>query len=316
MNPNFVLIFLCLGLGILLRRTQKFPEKSPQAFNAFVIWISLPSLILVQIPKLFKTTPLSMEILIPLSMAWILLILSFVVFYSLGKYFRWPPTVTGALVLTAGLGNTSFVGLPILESFFGPESMRIGVLVDQPGTFLALSTLGLFIAALFSPQAGREFEIKEAILNILRFPPFIALIVAGLWFVSGIDQPAELVTVLERLSSTLVPLALVAVGFQLRVSRAVLHRQWKPLLCGLSFKLFFAPLFFIFLYAFIFSSHSFITRVTILESAMAPMITASVVAEEFGLNSELASLMVGIGIPLSLLSVYLWNQLPLLQSMM
>jgi predicted permease len=57
----------------------------------------------------------------------------------------------------------------------------------------------------------------------------------------------------------------------------------------------------------------FTARVTILESAMAPMIMAAVVADEFDLDRQLANLMVGVGIPLSLVTVPLWNASPLLQ---
>ena len=80
-----------------------------------------------------------------------------------------------------------------------------------------------------------------------------------------------------------------------------------PLTLGLLAKLILMPILFMLLYQIVFRSHTFATRITILESAMAPMITAAVVAEEFKLDSEIANLMVGLGIPLSLLSVYLWN---------
>jgi predicted permease len=40
---------------------------------------------------------------------------------------------------------------------------------------------------------------------------------------------------------------------------------------------------------------------------MASMITSAVVATEFNLDTEMANLMVGIGIPLSLVTVPLWN---------
>ena len=47
-------------------------------------------------------------------------------------------------------------------------------------------------------------------------------------------------------------------------------------------------------------------RVLVLEAAMAPMITGAIVATEFDLDSELAQAMVGLGIPLSLLTVPAW----------
>ena len=67
------------------------------------------------------------------------------------------------------------------------------------------------------------------------------------------------------------------------------------------------PALFFILYFKVLKSHDFATHVTWLESAMAPMITAAVVASEFHLDSEVSNLMVGLGIPLSLLTVTLWS---------
>jgi predicted permease len=47
-------------------------------------------------------------------------------------------------------------------------------------------------------------------------------------------------------------------------------------------------------------------KVTVLQAAMAPMITAAIIAQEYELNSDLANLMVGIGIPLSFLTILMW----------
>ena len=134
-------------------------SQAQQALNSFVLWISLPALILVQVPALLENTPWGPELLIPASMAWIQLLLAWALFSALGRWLNWPRTQVGALLLVAGLGNTSFVGYPILDAYFGPAGVRIGVLTDQPGSFLALSTLGLVpglgLRAFDMAQAGR-----------------------------------------------------------------------------------------------------------------------------------------------------------------
>jgi predicted permease len=43
-----------------------------------------------------------------------------------------------------------------------------------------------------------------------------------------------------------------------------------------------------------------------MQSAMAPMITASILASNYGLKPKLSSMMVGVGIPLSFLSLAFW----------
>ena len=46
-----------------------------------------------------------------------------------------------------------------------------------------------------------------------------------------------------------------------------------------------------------------------MEAAMAPMITGSILAIMYGLNPKLATQMVGIGVPLSFLTLYGWYHL-------
>jgi predicted permease len=48
------------------------------------------------------------------------------------------------------------------------------------------------------------------------------------------------------------------------------------------------------------------TRIVFFEAAMAPMIGAAIVATEHRLDPSLTTLMVGIGIPLSFLTVPAW----------
>ena len=44
---------------------------------------------------------------------------------------RLSPTTTGALMLSGGLANTSFVGLPMIETFYGRNGMAIGILIRE-----------------------------------------------------------------------------------------------------------------------------------------------------------------------------------------
>lgn len=305
--PNLILIFVCLVLGILLKRTGRFPHNTHTALNAFVIFISFPATVLLQITTLFSKTQVSWSILLPASMGWLLFAGAWILIAWIGQRRQWSDARTGALILTAGLGNTSFVGFPLLEALLGKDAVPWGVLVDQLGSFFVLSTLGIVVASRYGrPRDGKARSIPR---QVFTFPPFLALLTAcalsALGFVfTGISE-----IILARLASTLVPLALVAVGFQLNLSPATLRRYGKPLSLGLVYKLLLAPAALTVLYVFILGQNDFVTRVTLLEAAMATMITSAVVAADFSLDEELANLMVGVSVPLSLLTVSLWNQL-------
>lgn len=309
MNSNLLLILFCLVLGRLLKQTGRFPANGAKTFNSFVIYVSLPAVILVQIPKLVRDTTLSADLFIPISMAWILFGASVVAFLMLGKKFGWSKSQTGALALTAGLGNTSFVGLPLIETILGPNAIPIALLIDQAGSFLVLASVGIIFASIYSPRSdkGPPLTVSKVVKSILTFPPFMTLIASLILGLSSFALSPNALSVFERLGATLVPVALVSVGFQLKISPTVLKQKWQLLAYGLTFKLFLAPLFFLALFHAVFQSNSFSTHVTLLEAAMAPMITAGIVAEDFEFDAELANLMIGIGIPLSLLTVFLWQ---------
>ena len=305
---QFYLIILCLILGQLCRFYPKFSKDTPKVINAFVLYISLSAVIILKVPELIKTLDITFEILIPISMAWLMLILSYFLFSKIGKYRNWSYTQTAALILTAGMANTSFVGFPLLEALRGSDSIKVAVINDQLGTFLSFSTIGLFIANKYSLQ-NQEHSFKKILLNILKFPPFLILVTMTILSYSNIYFPDNANKVVSPIAKTLGPLALFAVGFGLKVDRHILKKYNGALLMGIAFKLLLAPLLFFILYRVLLRSQSEMTTITILESAMASMISASVVCNEFELEPDLANLMVGITIPLSLITVPLLNTL-------
>ena len=307
---NFIVIFLCLIAGIFCKRLRQFPHQTPQAFNAFIIYITLPALVISQVPRMLLNLDFSGNWWMPISMSWICLLLSILIFSLIGKKLGWRDAKTGALILTVGLANTSFVGIPLLEALIGKEAVPIGILADQPGSFLALSTLGIVVAAFYSGAKITPMFIGK---RVFAFPPFIALLLSALWFIlispTAPDSLDGLYPSMEKIAATLVPLALFSVGYQLHFDMAVFKKRWMPLALGLGFRLILFPAFFALLYLKILGGDDLVAHVIVLESAMATMITAAVVANEFNLDSEIANLMVGISIPLSLITVPLWKYL-------
>lgn len=305
---NFGLIVVCFSLGLLLQRIGRFPSNAAPSLNAFIIHVSLPAVVLTQLPALLKQ-PIGFSMLIPIAMPWVLFGLAHGFFRWWGARSGWSRSLVGAVTLTAGLGNTSFVGFPLLEALVGPKAIGVGILLDQLGTFLVLSTLGLVAAVRFSSTSNGAPSLAQTLRRVFQFPPFLALLAAFLWVAWGHSSDHPMTHILERLAGTLVPLALVGVGLQLRLSRAVLAQRWRQLLAGLGFKLFLAPVVFYLVYVVLLQQRGEIVHITLLEAAMAPMITAAVVANEFELDGEMANLMVGLGIPLSLLTVPLWHSI-------
>lgn len=294
---NFVLIFVFLLLGIVLQNVKRFSKNTYKILNWIVIYICLPALALYYIPKI----KWSNDLLFPISVAWIGFIVSYLLFSLLGKKFGWSKKLVGCLIITAGLGNTSFLGFPIIQALYGEEGMKTAILVDQPGSFVVLSTLGILVATLFSSGSPNGFHIAK---KILFFPPFITFLLACVMNILGFDFHEYVEFVLQKIGSTMTPLAMLSVGLQLRFDRKSQH--WKFLGLGLLYKLVITPAMFYLLYVVLLQQHTKSIQVAIMESAMAPMITACILASSHGLKPRLSSMMIGFGIPISFVTLLFW----------
>lgn len=304
---NLLVVFFSFLAGNLCRNWGRFPHSTGQALNAFVIGVSLPALILIKIPRIIDGSEAVYLGWVPVLFMWAMFFTCWLIIAFIGKKMNWPPQKTGALILTTGLANTSFVGLPLLKATLGDAAIPYAILADQPGEFLIVSTLGILVAVLYS---GTQVKAEYIFKRVLSFPPFVALFISLIFAWLGIHKLEMINSSLEILANTLVPLALFAVGYQSVFKFSILRRRLGPLMIGLSLRMIIIPfLFFMLISNFESKPFSMPWLVTILESAMATQITSALVASEFHLDSELANLMVTISVPISLISIPLWSSI-------
>ena len=292
----------CLAGGAALRGAGRLKEGGTAAFNAVIINVALPALTLTQVQAL-RPDP---ALLLPVALPWLMFLMGVVFFHLVGRALRLPPATSGALMLCGGLANTSFVGLPMILAFYGQDGLPVGLLMDQLGTYLALNTLGLAVAALHMPvpdggTCARRL-IGRAARRMVAFPPFLAL-AAGLCLTPW-GLPDWLGGVLRRLADMVVPLALLSIGAQLRL--AGLGGVARPLIAGLGFKLLLAPLVLSLLLVGVLGQGGRTTQVALFETAMGPQIGASIVALQHGLDARVVTAMVGVGILLSFVTAPGW----------
>jgi predicted permease len=195
----------------------------------------------------------------------------------------------------------------MVEVFFGQQAIPYAVLYDQLGSFLALATYGSVILAIYA-SANKAPSIKNILIKVISFPPFIALSFSLFFtlFFEVNTYPAVISHLLEILAATLVPLVMVAVGFQLtlKLNKALLGH----LSIGLSIKLLFIPILAL-LSCNLLGLTGEVVSVSIFESAMPPMISAGALAIMANLAPKLAAGLVGYGILLSFISLPLIYQL-------
>jgi len=294
---NLILIFACLLAGVFFQKLKAIPANAHVALNQFAIYMLLPAITLYYIPKIH----ISKELIYPVCAAWGSFLLSWAFFAVLGTLLKWPKKLQGCLILTAGFLNSSFVGFPVIEALYGKKGLETAILVDQPGSFVMLSTLGIIVAVLYS---NGQLTAGMVARRVLLFPPFIAFTIGLLMNITDYDFVLSLQSVLQKLGSCLTPVALVAVGLQLKIDAKSKHLGFLSL--GLFVKLLLIPFIFLMVYKGLLRKEGAYIDISIMETAMPPMITAAIIASSHGLKPRLAGMMVGIGIPLSVLTLAFW----------
>jgi len=294
---NILIIALYLIIGITLQKVRAIPVKTAGWLNTYLIYIVLPIIAILYIPVI----ELSPDLLLPALAAWICFFASWLFMHMIGNFLHWKKTTTGCLIITGGLANTSFLGFPIIEALYGVEGLQIALIVDQPGSFLIVSSLAIIVAAMYGEDKVRKRDISK---RILLFPPFLFFLISISMNLMNLQVGGFFKEFFLLIAWTLTPVALIAVGMQIKIRRNSL--SGSPLWVGLGFSLVIAPALIYFIIGTVLNFEGLVFKIAVLEIAMPPMITASIIAITYNLNKGLASLMVGVGIAVSALTLPLW----------
>ena len=293
-----LLLFVCLVLGVLVARFARPPAGIVPGINWWVINVALPALVLELIPKV----GFDPQLWFPVVAMWLTFFGAWLVFGLLGPRLGWSRGRIGALILVCGLGNTSFMGYPLMQALHGKDGLALAVVADQLGCFPLLASAGVLVASMY---AGRAPQPRMIVKRILTFPAFVALL-TGIAVGRLGGWPAAIDSVLIPLGATLTPLALFSVGLQFKFRPA--ERELGAVSAGLGWKLLLAPLLCLAIGK-LAGVHGLVLTVGVLQAAMAPMISAAILADEYDLDPALANTVLSAGIVLSLISIPLGNWL-------
>ena len=278
--------------GWLIRSRMTVPPQFVRNADLYVVKFALPVLVFSKISRMSMST----SMLTPVVLAWSVMLSCVAVVLLAARRQQWDATTTGALLMVGVLGNTSFLGLGMVEGLLGTDHVTTAVAYGQLGTFLGLSVYGSFVVSRFG---GGDFSITSIFHRLIRFVPFLALIasIPGRW----LNIPDAMYDAFDVIGKTVGPVAMGALGlrFSLRVNRDVL----RPAVTGLIVKMVAIPAVLICVAAVAGQMDVVAWQSSIIQASMPPMVTAGVVAVGAGLDEDVVAFMVGIGTLCSFITV-------------
>ncbi len=279
---------------------RMLPNTVPTRLGQFLFWIGVP----IGIVAFLRQADLSLTV-------WIAPVVAYAAIL-LGAFFAWigikcqayftntvPQLPTqGSFILSAMVGNTGFLGYPIVLAVYGTQYFAWAIFYDLLGSLFGTWGLGVALAGHFGGRATNLWQSSKVIL----INPALWSFGFGLLFRQvQIPQLAEFY--LEKLAWSVIVLSLLLMGMRLSKinswhnlpSGAIaigIKMLLVPLILGISLK--------------ILGLTSTPAKIILLQTAMPPAFSTLIIAETFNLDSDLTVTTIALGTVILLLTLPMW----------
>ncbi|MCT7517631.1 AEC family transporter [Aliarcobacter cryaerophilus] len=272
-----------------------FQDNSKQLVD-FIIYFSLPAIVFSKIYPLELDTKILWLILMFMAIIFFNLFLS----YCVGKIMRLNRVTLATFMIMATFGNTSFIGFSYIDAFYGQDYIVYGVIYDIFGSFLLLVSVGMIIITWGS---GRKNSILNISKSIFLFPPMIIFFITI--FAKNFEVPKFIIYTSQNLGSTLVPIAMIAIGMKLELKH--IFSRLHIVTVAVVLKMLIVPIIILFIFKYFYGVDETWVKVTLIEVAMPPMTMAAVLAIKGGLDEKIAINSLVLGVIVSLFTITLFT---------
>jgi predicted permease len=280
---NILPIVLLSGAGFAL---GKLLHIDPRSLGRVVFYVFSPVLIF----DLLMQNQLNLAeaaIVIVFALCFILTIGA--ITFLLGSFLKLERPALVAILITTMFANTGNYGLPLVSFAFGEQALSYAGIYFVTTTLL-FYTLGVFLASL------GHMTFREAIVGLFKIPTMYAVLLAILFNGLNIEIPVPVARAVELAAGGTIPLMLILLGVQL--TRVELSGSQRALQLSVSLRLIIAPLAAL-LFAALFGLQGFSRQASVTQASMPSMVSATVLAAEYDLDSKLVTAVVFISTLLS-----------------
>lgn len=230
--PEIVgLILALVAGGYGLRKLGLVHEDASRDANQLVLYLFLPALVFRSLHHAELNWPL---LAMPL-LGWTGVAAGLAAGVIVIRLRKFPPELSGAFLLAGSLGNTTYLGYPIVRALFGESHLALAIFYDLLGPKLASNTLGVIVAG---SSAGKAVSTAGTVRQVASLPVLWALVL-GL-ACRGVPIPAPIDRLLDQIGQLTVPVSMVTMGLALRLRHWRYH--WRLALVAVGIKLVLVPL--------------------------------------------------------------------------
>ena len=213
--------------------------------------------------------------------------------WLLGTFFKLERPVLMSILITTMFGNTGNYGLPLVSFAFGEKALSYAGIFFVTTTFI-FYTFGVLIASL------GHMDLKEAAIGLLKIPMLYAVLLAIVISVLGIQLPAPIDRTIQLAAGGTIPLMLILLGVEL--TRVEFSGSLRAIQLSVFLRLLIAPVVALIM-AGLLGIEGFARQGSVTEASMPSIVSATVLATEYQLDSKLITAIIFISTLLSPLTL-------------
>jgi len=201
---QMAVLFLALVVGYVTGRLKVLPDGADKTLSKLVIHVTMPCTILNSVLAADLTMSRA-----DAAVFFALVLLSFLIFFLIGlplaRLLRAPENERGLYACLLAFSNVGFMGFPVVESIFGPQTTFYVTLYNIPFNLL------LFSAGVLLISGDRRRIRPRQIFSTTVIAALLAIVI----FVFNISLPGVLTKTISLIGQVTTPLAMIVIGLTL-----------------------------------------------------------------------------------------------------
>lgn len=294
-------VFILLGLGLTLRRTQVLTAEADSSIMKLVVRVFYPCLFLDFIignPALKEAPNLIISPLVGFGTT----TGGFAVAYGIARLMKLKRgSGLRTFAFCNGIYNYGYIPIPLIMALFGSRETLGVLLVHNVGVEVAMWTAGIVLIS-------GKFD-RSALKRLLN-PPIIALIVALMVNVTGLDTriPEWLTRLVHMLAMCSIPVGILLSGATIGdlLGRRIMLENQRVLLGSVAVRLGLLPAAFILLASLMPGLSLELKQVILIQAAMPAGILPIVLARHYGGDASVAVKVVLVTTLCSVVTMPFW----------
>ena len=271
-------IFILMALGWAFKKYGLMGDGAEKAFNQYLFYLALPALTIVKIADT-SFAGLGLDF-IALNFLPILAVMVFVYAGWKAGLFDWP--FARLMIIVAGLGNTVYLGFPVVSMSLGPENIGYAAIAASLQNVF-IFTFGFFFMGTVCGGDCPAVSFRRLVLkNAILWSSLAGLCISY----SGLKIPGFIHNLLTDVGRTTLPLSLFTIGLSLYGKSLRQHLGKVAWIAGL--KMVYMPAVYVGL-ALLLGFRGTVAKVTFLQLGMPVAVLNYVIAKEFEFDADLVA---------------------------